>query len=225
MEDTRLNKNKKAFVYESLKKRIIDLDLEPGSPIIEAEYAEELGVSKTPIREALRHLERDGFVINVPSRGSMVTHITTQEIHNLFQIREIIESGAAKIAARSGDKSAFEAVRARNDQVIREIDAIEEAAYADEWQAWDDIHHVIIKSLSNAALLDVYLGLLDRIHRVRNYYGKRLTKQRYLDIVREHNTVADAIIAGDGPGAEAAMQGHLRKASQYLLGIGMPEGG
>ena len=213
--------NKKALVYETLKRRIINVELAPGSPIIEAEFAEDLGVSKTPIREALRQLERDGFVINVPSRGSMVSHITSQEIHDVFQIREIIESGAAKLAADLEDKQGIAALREENDRVIRDVDSVDE--YVQEWGAWEDIHHVLIKSLGNAALVDVYMGLLDRIHRIRNYYGKRLTRRRYHDIIVEHNEIADAILRGDGSAAEIAMENHLRKASQYLLGIGVPE--
>ena len=60
--------NKKVMVYENLKRRIIGCELVPGLPINEADFASELGVSKTPVREALRQLERDGFVDNVPGR-------------------------------------------------------------------------------------------------------------------------------------------------------------
>ena len=92
--------NKKVMVYENLKRRIIDCELIPGMPINEADFASELGVSKTPVREALRQLERDGFVDNVPGRGSTISHITPMDIREILEIREIIETGAAKLAAR-----------------------------------------------------------------------------------------------------------------------------
>src|SRR5512136_2912197 len=92
--------NKKVKVYESLRERIISGELKPGLPINEAAFASELSVSKTPIREALRQLERDGFVENVPGRGSAISHIGPQDIREVFEIREIIESGAVKRAAR-----------------------------------------------------------------------------------------------------------------------------
>ena len=93
--------NKKVQVYESLKRRIIDCELVPGLPINEADFATDLGVSKTPIREALRQLERDGFVDSIPGRGSTISHITSSDIREIFEIREIIETGAAK---RYGDQ-------------------------------------------------------------------------------------------------------------------------
>jgi DNA-binding GntR family transcriptional regulator len=213
--------NKKAWVYESLKKRIITVEVAPGSPIIEADFAQELGVSKTPVREALRQLERDGLVVNVPSRGSMVSHITSQEIHDVFEIREIIESAAAKRAAFADENPEIAKLRQENDRVIHEINTANE--YVQEWGAWEDIHQVIVRSLGNATLMGMYLGLLDRIQRIRNYYGKRLTRRRYHDILVEHNEVADAILRGDGDAAERVMLRHLRNASQSLMGIRAPE--
>ena len=215
--------NKKIWVYENLKRRIISVELAPGSPIIEAEFAEELGVSKTPIREALRQLERDGFVINVPSRGSMITHITSQEIHDVFQIREIIEAGAAKRAALQGGNAEIARLREENDRILKDIDSAEE--YVNEWGAWEDIHQVIVRSLGNAGLVEVYQGLLDRILRIRNYYGKRLTRRRHHDIIIEHNRIAEAILNGDAEEAESVMQNHLRSASQFLLGVSVPGNG
>lgn len=212
--------NKKIWVYENLKRRIISVELLPGSPIIEAEFAEALGVSKTPIREALRQLERDGFVVNVPSRGSMISHITTQEIHDVFQIREIIEAGAAKRAALGGANQEIAKLRAENDGLLEDLDSIEE--YVHEWGAWEDIHQAVVKSLGNVGLQEVYQGLLDRILRIRNHYGKRLTRRRYHDIIVEHNALADAILGGDGDAAELAMQRHLHNASQFLMGISVP---
>jgi len=212
--------NKKVWVYENLKRRIISVELTPGSPIIEAEFAEELGVSKTPIREALRQLERDGFVVNVPSRGSMISHLTSQEIHDVFQIREIVEAGAAKRAAQGGANQEIAEIRARNDRILEDPESIDK--YVQEWGDWEDIHHAVVKSLGNAGLEEVYQGLLDRILRIRNYYGKRLTHRRYQDIIVEHNAIADAILRGDGEAAELAMQQHLRNASQFLMGISVP---
>jgi DNA-binding GntR family transcriptional regulator len=212
--------NKKAWVYENLKRRIISVELAPGSPIIESEFAEELGVSKTPIREALRQLERDGLVVNVPSRGSMISHITSQEIHDVFQIREIIEAGAAKRSAQNGASEEIKELRARNETLHEDLESVEE--YVQEWGEWEDIHAAVVRSLGNVGLQEVYQGLLDRILRIRNYYGKQLTHRRYHDIIVEHNSIADAILTGDGEAAELAMQQHLRNASQFLMGISVP---
>ena len=86
-----MKNNKKIAVYEKIKERIIDGSLAPGLPINENDFAQDLNVSKTPIREALRQLEREGLVENIPGRGSAVSHITFQDIRDIFETREIIE--------------------------------------------------------------------------------------------------------------------------------------
>jgi len=85
--------NKKDIVYQELKKKIISNEIPPGSSIHEADFANMLGVSKIPIREALRQLENDGLVENISGRGTKVCEITIKNIRETFEIREIIECG------------------------------------------------------------------------------------------------------------------------------------
>ena len=92
-------KNKKTEVYRIIKQRIIEGILAPGLPINEIELATDLNVSKTPVREALRQLEREGFVTTTPGRGSMVSPITFQDIREIYEMREILECCAAKRGA------------------------------------------------------------------------------------------------------------------------------
>lgn len=208
--------SKKAWAYENLKKRIIETDLPPGLPINEAELAQQLNISKTPVREALRQLERDGLVENVPSRGSTISHITSQEIGDVFQIREIIEAGAAKRAASF--KGGPDLAKQRAEYEILANTTPPDAEYT-EWGTWEDLHLLIVKSLGNETLESVYLGLIDRIKRIRNYYKGRVTNRRFKDIITEHMAVLEAVLAGDGEGAEQAMIRHLRNASAFLIGL------
>lgn len=208
--------NKKTWAYENIKRRIINVELPPGLPINEEELAQQLQISKTPVREALRQLERDGLVENVPSRGSTISHITSQEINDVFQIREIIESGAAKRSASF--KGNIELARQRDSYKTLLETQPSDAEYSD-WGSWEDLHLMIVKSLGNEALVRVYLGLIDRIRRIRNHYGRGATRRRSRDIVSEHVAVLDAILAGDPEGAERAMVRHLRNASAFVIGL------
>lgn len=209
--------NKKARVYETLKKRIINIELPPGLPINEADFASDLGVSKTPVREALRQLERDGLVENVPSRGSTITHITSHEIIDVFQIREIIESGAARRSAKIGGSDALRKIL---DSYIESLAAAGGSEqYVHEWGSWEDMHTAIISSLGNQLLTDVYSGLIDRILRIRNYYGKRLTRRRFYDVIQEHKAIIEAILNGRSEEAGEAMLRHLQNASVFLVGL------
>jgi DNA-binding GntR family transcriptional regulator len=211
--------NKKVMVYESLRMRIIDGQLRPGLPINEADFARELSVSKTPVREALRQLERDGFVENVPGRGSAISYIKPQDIHEVFEIREILEMGAAKRAARQHGNDELRQKR----ELIRKL--AEEASQESvrQWGSWEDVHLSIVKAVGNQTLLEMYRGLLDRNLRIYNCYGDRFTPRRLHEIHTEHVAVLDAIIEGNVEGVEQAVQDHFKKASMFVMGIIGPE--
>ncbi len=212
--------NKKVKVYETLRQRIIGGELKPGLPINEAIFARELSVSKTPVREALRQLERDGFVENVPGRGSAISHIKPQDIREVLEIREILEVGAAKRAALQHGNEELRKKREEGRKLLAE-DASQERVH--EWGSWEDLHLEIVKAVGNQTLVDMYLGLLDRIHRIRSFYGKRFTQRRLHEILSEHTAMLDAIVEGDPERAEQAVQSHLRNAGAFLIGLAVPE--
>ena len=210
--------NKKVQVYENLRRRIISVELSPGMPINEADFAEELGVSKTPIREALRQLERDGFVENVPGRGSTISYISSHEIKDVFQIREIIEIGAAKRIALQKGNQELSVLRDECRKMLDDEKATQELV--SEWGgSWENVHFSIVKGLENQALTSMYSGLLDRMTRIRNYYGQKFTQRRFHDILTEHLELLDAIMDGDGKQAEEKMSQHLKTASAYIMGL------
>jgi DNA-binding GntR family transcriptional regulator len=211
-------RNKKVQVYESLKRRIIECELVPGLPINEGGFASELGVSKTPIREALRQLEQDGFVENIPGRGSTISHITSADIREIFEIREILETGAAKrIAQFQRDDEELNKKREEHQQFLDNEQGRDE--YTHEWGEWEDLHLSIIHALGNQTLLKLYDGLLDRIKRIRNNYGRRFTQRRLHEIITEHLEILDAILEGDPNRAEQAVKQHLQKAGAFIIGL------
>ncbi len=209
-----LDMNKKAQAYEKLKQQIINMELAPGSPINEAELAERLGVSKTPLREALTQLERDGLVDNVPARGSSISHITAQEVEDVLQIREIIETGVAKRLAAVGGSPELLAERDAVAALLLSRDEQGEIVF--EWGSHEDVHLILINALGNELLVTVYSRLMDRISRIRNYYGDRFTKRRRADMAAEHAAILDAIVCGDASTAEQKMLQHLQNARAFL---------
>lgn len=214
-------KSKKTTVYEKIKKRIINGSVAPGLPINENEFAQDLNVSKTPVREALRQLEREGLVENIPGRGSGVTHITFQDIREIFEIREIIECGVAKRVAL---------VRNENELLTKknELEKFFEKGIKAKFSIWgpeEDIHQFIVKCVGNRKLYETYLGLLDHIIRIRKHFGGRFTRQRFENMLTEHIEILDALIEGNAEGAELAVQNHLRNAAAYLFGLSSPTTG
>jgi DNA-binding GntR family transcriptional regulator len=210
--------NKKVRVYESLKRRIIDCELVPGLPINEADFASELGVSKTPVREALRQLETDGFVENVPGRGSTISHLTPLDIREILEIREIIETGAAKqVAQFQPHNEELLKKRAEHQRLLKDEPGSEQ--YVHEWGEWEDVHLSIVQALDNQTFLKMYEGLLDRIKRIRNHFGQRFTQRRFHEIISEHVGILDAILEGDPDRAERAVRQHLQNAGAFLMGL------
>lgn len=208
-------KNKKTAVYEKIKKRIIDGTLVPGLAINENEFAQDLNVSKTPVREALRQLEREGFVENIPGRGSAVTHISFQDVREIFELREIIECGAVKRAAMICD---LEEVQVKK-RALEQFYGKSTEAKISVWGPEEDVHQFVIKCIKNRKLYETYLGLLNHIKRIRKHFGGRFTRKRYDEILTEHIEILDALIEGNAERAEKAVQDHLRNAKAYLLGL------
>ncbi len=215
--------NKKNRVYDSLRRRIIDGELVPGFPVKEADLAQELLVSKTPVREALRQLERDGLIESIPRRGSTVAHITPQSIREVFEIREIIEAGVAKRAAVLRGNEELLRKLEETRQILADTEAAD--AYVHDWEASDDVHVLIVRELGNTSLLEIYLGLLDRIRRIRTYYGHRFTQRRLREIASEHADILEAMVSGDPERAEQAVERHLRNGGAFVIGLSARERG
>jgi DNA-binding GntR family transcriptional regulator len=208
-------KNKKTTVYETLKKRIIEGSLSPGLAINEDEFAKDLNVSKTPLREALRQLERQGLVENVPGRGSIVTHISFHDIREIFELREIIECGAVKRAAMICDVDAVKAKKKELEEFYRQSNKPKSKV----WGSNEDVHQFIINCLNNRKLNETYSDLQNQIIRIRNHFGSRYTSKRRLERFKEHSEIYDALIEGNAERAEKAIQDHLRSFAAQLLGL------
>jgi DNA-binding GntR family transcriptional regulator len=202
---------KKSVAYDTLKRRIVLNEHKPGVPINENALCEEMKISKTPIREALQHLEREGFVQTIPGRGSFVTHITVQDVREIFESREIIECAAARRAALIGDK---ELIKAKKVEIGSS--APRSGDKRDTDPDIDDVHVFIFQLIGNKRLFDIYSLLLDQIIRLRHYFSVSLDTERKTQYNQEHLRILDALIKGDPNRAEEAVLTHLRNASAYL---------
>lgn len=209
-------KNKAGLVYEELRAQIIDCTLEPGTPINESLFAKSLGVSKTPVREALRRLEREGLVSSIAGRGSIVSYITSVNIHETFEVREIIECGAARHAAALEDKGRF--VR-RREALLQLCEAAERSEESHKDESYDDLHLEIVDSVGNSRLSQLYREILDSIVRIRNSFGPRISQHRWKHIAEEHLAIIDAIIDGDEILAQERLREHLRNAFNYVISM------
>jgi GntR family transcriptional regulator, rspAB operon transcriptional repressor len=206
------SKSKKNIVYEGLKKRIIGNSLKPGEPLNEGMLSKEMKISKTPVREALQQLERDGFVENVPGRGCFVSRISFQDVKELFETREILECEIIRRAALKGDPERIEGVRKK----FEFLESNGEKTPKSQFKAGDRIHAYLFESFGNNRLNEIYRRLLEHVERMRIYFFTQTREERSEESYKEHLEILDALASQDPDRAEKAMRVHLRNAIDFL---------
>jgi DNA-binding GntR family transcriptional regulator len=204
-------KSKKTIVYENLKGRIIKNLINPGEPLNEGVLSKELKISKTPIREALQQLEKEGFIESIPLKGSFVSRISIQDIREIFEMREILECEVVRRAAMKSDPDKVEGIKKKF-----ETESNEDKNTKDHFKAGDRIHTFIFESFGNKRLLEYYKRLQEHIIRMRLNFFSQLHQERSEQSFKEHLEIMDALIAQDPQRAEKAMRDHLRNSVEYL---------
>lgn len=200
-------------VYRGLKLRIVRLRLRPGSEFTEAQLAKELGVSKTPIREALARLERDGLVEIVPRLGYRVAPVTLKDTKDLFALRTLLEGEAAALAATRCDDAA----------ALRELESLCHAGYRpgdpasiDEFLRRNTAFHLTVAQIAgNARMVRVLGEILDQSERLF-HLGLELTF-RAPEIAHEHTDLVAAILAGDPERAREVSVAQSRSSQRMVM--------
>jgi DNA-binding GntR family transcriptional regulator len=210
--------NKKNRVYEILRDRIVNNVLKPQEFLNEQAISEDLGVSKTPIREALQRLEHSRLVVIIPNKGCYVANISIDRIREIFEIRSILECAAARIAATLPNREGFLAFSEGDDAT----DSSDGEELRRRLVSGYQIHTNIVEAVENSYLTDYYRTILDNIVQIRVYFLKRFGLKRLHETVEEHKRILQAIATGDASGAENAMREHLDTAlkniNQLMLG-------
>lgn len=201
-------KNKKLLAYEVLKDRIVRNELKPLEYLNEKTLCDELGISKTPIREALQHLERNRFVVIIPNKGCFVSNIGLDLIREVFELREIHECAAARIAATRPNREIFREILQKHES----FDPKNMENARENLISGYQIHKRIVEFVGNSLLSDFYQIIQDHIVRIRIYFLNKFDNHRLQETSREHKRILETILAGDPDAAEAAMREHLSNA-------------
>lgn len=209
-------------VYAIVKRAILAGDLAPGQHLALEEIAQTLGVSTTPLRDALSLLAADGLVEWRPRRGAFVAHLTPTLVRETFQVREILEAGALELAIACGCTIADE-MRELAVQIAaagRDPAARSERAYSFLEVRF---HTLPLECVGNAKLLEIYHGLGSVMTIAFCLYP--IEPERNEEVLAEHQAIVAAIAAKDAAAARAAVATHLRNAQAALLarlGDGQP---
>ena len=189
--------------YLLIRDQIVTLRLAPGSVIEEAGLRQELGLGRTPIREALQRLAHENLVTFVPHRGTFVSDINLTDLHRLTEVRTEMEGYAARLAA----ERATARDRAQMDALMAELSAIDEADVHNLMRLDQRIHRLVYQATRNAflqAMLEESFNLSLRIWFLGLDRGVRLK-----EAVEEHRQLLDAIVSHDAPRAESVMRQHV----------------
>jgi DNA-binding GntR family transcriptional regulator len=201
-------------VYTALREAIITAELEPGQRLSENELAARLGVSRTPVREALVRLRDERFVQIVPQLGTFVTRISTAAVEDAQFVREALECAAVRIAAQragSEDIAALAGLVRRQEEVVAHSDF-------DRFAVLDDEFHAAVCELSGRGFAwEVAQRAKGHLSRVRRL---SLPQPRFLsEMVAEHHVVLDALRRNSPDDAETALRHHLRMVLSALPAI------
>jgi DNA-binding GntR family transcriptional regulator len=211
-------KNKKRHVYEILKDKIVRNELKPQEYLNEQAICKDLEVSKTPVREALQKLEHDRLVVIVPNKGCFVSSVSIDRIREVFEIREILECAAARLAASLAVRNQFTSILENHDS----FKIGDEAEIRKHLLSGYQIHTHIVEASGNSFLTEYYRTILANIVQIRVFFINRFEMKRLYETVDEHKKVLGAIVEGDAGGAETAMREHLQRSlvniNQLMLG-------
>lgn len=203
--------------YSTLRADIIEWRLAPGTVLAEVEQATRLGVSRTPLREALARLTAEGLTAPQGGRGVVVTSISLDNIRHLFEVRRALDCQAAALAAERRDPAVFERLCDEllcAEELLREADPAR-PRYFDLVSRMDA---AIDKAADNSYLLQAQRNLRTHLVRVRRLSHDN--PQRLLAAAGEHAVIADAIATGQPDLAVAATKVHLHQSLQHLLASG-----
>ncbi len=199
------------IAYKTLQAMIVDLRLAPGTYVNEQSLADDIGLGRVPVREALARLDRDRFITVVPRRGSVVTPLALDDVLDMFQAREAIECGVAYIAATQATDEDLGILR----NLVSTVDRSRNTADHEQFLRDDHaVHTFLVHMVRNPLLQDAAdLLLLHSLRFWRLYWSKHAAKT---EAMLSHMDLMTALESRDPEQAEKAMRQHLHASRQLV---------
>jgi DNA-binding GntR family transcriptional regulator len=199
------------IVYEELKMQILKGQIVPGTRMMEVEMAEEMGVSRTPIREAIRKLEKEGLVTIEPRKGAYASQISTQDMVDILEVRQNMEGLAAYYAALRMTDEQKKRLSDINDSYNK---AVVENNTPDMIKYDTAFHHLIVEGSGNKMLVHMIEQLQELVLRFRYLYYDDFKRAEKMP--REHKVIYDAIVTGDTEKARKAADVHIDRLKKLV---------
>jgi len=199
-------------IFNTLRQAIILGELKPGERLMEVHLAEKMGVSRTPVREAIRKLELEGLVNMVPRKGAHVADLSVKDIMDVLEVRACLDGLATSLAATRITQDEIKELKHIHTQFINYIekDNLQGSIKKDV-----EFHDVIYRSSRNERLIQITSNLREQVQRFRVIYLKDYSNTK--DIINEHNDIIDALIAKDPSKAQEVAQKHIKKQEETII--------
>lgn len=201
--------------YEQIRRRILDNVWPPGHRALEQEAALALGMSRTPVREALMRLQNEGLVEVIPRHGMRVLPVSPNDMREIYQILTALECMAAELLAlrKPTDKELAPLVAA-----TKAMDKALKAEDLDAWAAADErFHQQLVELAGNRQLQATVFNYWDRAHRARMFTLRLRPKP--VNSTKEHMQMVERLRAGDAAGAASVTRAHRERANRELVAI------
>ena len=192
-------------VFNTLRQAILRGEFKPGERLMEIQLANKLGVSRTPIREAIRKLELEGLVIMIPRKGAEVADITEKSLRDVLEVRKALEELAVQLACEKITQEELEELEKAGEnfkKVLKRSKYITEVAEADV-----RLHDVIYMATDNQKLILLLNNLREQMYRYRVEYLKR--EEAYPQLIAEHAAIIEYISKGEKTAATDVMCKHF----------------
>jgi GntR family transcriptional regulator, rspAB operon transcriptional repressor len=199
------------IAYRRIKEEILDNHLRPGEPIETDRFVRELGLSRTPVREAVLRLEKEGFIDIRPRMGTFVSHLDLRQIQEMYQVRRTLEGLAAREAAGVAAAARLAAL----EKELKSYDTGPRADLEAISAAGEEVHQLILECCQNRVLAGMISSLHDHFRRFRSL--SLHIREKVLSSHQEHLAILLALQRGDGEAAENLIHAHFDHAARALL--------
>ena len=203
------------FAYRTVKERLLCGALDPGDRLKETALAAELGISRTPLRQALHRLAAEGWLEQAPRQGVRVRQWSAQDLHDIFDIRLLLEPHAAAMAARRRTAEQLERLRKSALVMQRCLDDTDEHRVTRRSAANAEFHETVLEAAGNPRLAGMLAGIVELAMVARTYQAFRDADARRS--CAHHFEMVDAIAARDADWAQAVMTAHISAARHTVL--------
>ena len=191
-------------VFKTLREAILRGDLVPGERLMELQLASKLGVSRTPIREAIRMLEQEGLAITIPRKGAIVAGMTEKDMQDVLEIREALEELSVQVAC---DKITEEEIAELQKNMKNFEHSLKSGDLKKMAQADVEFHDVIYRATDNPKLISMLNNLREQMYRYRVEYLKN--PQNHEQLLKEHEAIYKGIVEKDKDAVTEMIRKHI----------------